>query len=217
MAHRDAVRGPVVVAPDGPGKSPETAAGHVPGPGPGNEPDPEAAAAAAAAAAAEAAAEPDDEEARGDYTGAVYGSLLAASVVVGAGTLGSFPRLQLIALLLGTGVVFWAAHVFARLFGARLLVGRLSWSVIRRVSRQERPIIEAAVPPALAAAISPLFDLGPQGIAWLALLVALAGQVGWATVAARRAGASRRLMVFAGVINLFLGLLIVLLKVGLAH
>ncbi|MFJ9548461.1 hypothetical protein [Streptomyces erythrochromogenes] len=207
MAHH-AVRGPVIVAPDGPGKTPEAAAE--------SESDPEAAAAAAAAAAAEAAAEPDSE-ARGDYTGAVYGSLLAASVVVGAGTLGSFPRLQLIALLLGTGVVFWAAHVFARLFGARLLVGRLSWSVIRRVSRQERPIIEAAVPPAAAAAITPLFDLGPQGIAWLALLVALAGQVGWATVAARRAGASRRLMVFAGVINLFLGLLIVLLKVGLAH
>ncbi|MFJ1568169.1 hypothetical protein [Streptomyces erythrochromogenes] len=208
MAHHR-VRSPVIVAPDGPGKTPETVAE--------SEPDPEAAAAAAAAAAAEAAAEPDSEEAHGDYTGAVYGSLLAASVVVGAGTLGSFPRLQLIVLLLGTGVVFWAAHVFARLFGARLLVGRLSWSVVRRVSRQERPIIEAAVPPAAAAAITPLFDLGPQGIAWLALLVALAGQVGWATVAAKRAGASRRLMVVAGAINLFLGLLIVLLKVGLQH
>ncbi|APU44428.1 MULTISPECIES: hypothetical protein [unclassified Streptomyces] len=153
---------------------------------------------------------------RGDYTGAVYGSLLAASVVVGAGTLGSFPRLQLIGLLLGTGVVFWAAHVFARLFGARMM-GRLSWGVIRRTSREERPIIEAAVPPALAAAVSPWFGLGPQGIAWLALLVALAGQVGWATVAARRAGASRRLMAVAGIVNLLLGLVIVLLKVGLQH
>nr|WP_234308462.1 MULTISPECIES: hypothetical protein [unclassified Streptomyces] len=142
--------------------------------------------------------------------------MLAASVVVGAGTLGSFPRLQLIGLLLGTGVVFWAAHVFARLFGARMM-GRLSWGVIRRTSREERPIIEAAVPPALAAAVSPWFGLGPQGIAWLALLVALAGQVGWATVAARRAGASRRLMAVAGIVNLLLGLVIVLLKVGLQH
>ncbi len=161
-------------------------------------------------------AEEDGGHARGDYTGAVYGSLLAASVVVGAGALGSFPRLQLIALLLGTGVVFWAAHVFARLFGARM-VGRLSWPVIRRTSREERPIIEAAVPPALAAAVSPLFGLGPQGIVWLALLVALAGQVGWATVAAHRAGASRRMMAVAAAVNLLLGLLIVLLKVGLKH
>ncbi|MFF8260165.1 hypothetical protein [Streptomyces virginiae] len=153
---------------------------------------------------------------RGDYAGAVYGSLLAASVVVGAGTLGSYPRVQLIALLLGTAVVFWAAHVFARHFGARL-AGRLSWRVVRRTAREERPIIEAAVPPAVAVAVSPLFDLGPQGIVWLALLVALAGQVGWATVAAQRAGASRRLMAVAGVVNLLLGLVIVLLKVALQH
>ncbi|WP_443067900.1 hypothetical protein [Streptomyces sp. NBC_01351] len=155
-------------------------------------------------------------EVRGDYTGAVYGSLLAASVVVGAGTLGTFPRLHLVALLLATGVVFWAAHVFSRLFGARM-VHHLSWSVIRRTSREERPIIEAAVPPALAAGISPLLGLGPQEMAWLALAVALVGQVGWATVAASRAGASRGLMAVAGAINLLLGLLIVLLKVALQH
>ncbi|MFJ2750111.1 hypothetical protein [Streptomyces sp. NPDC087297] len=160
--------------------------------------------------------DPARRERRGDYTGAVYGSLLAASVVVGAGTLGPYPRLQLVVLLLSTGVVFWAAHVFSRLFGARM-VNRLSWAVIRSEAREERPIIEAAVPPAIAAAISPWFGLGPQGVAWLALLVALVGQVGWATLAASRAGASRRLMLMAGAINLFLGLLIVLLKVGLQH
>ncbi|MFE0581864.1 hypothetical protein [Streptomyces sp. NPDC058874] len=192
--------------------------------GPGREPSPDQASGEASERTSEQPSErtakgaPDGapEKVRGDYTGAVYGSLLAASVVVGAGTLGPFPRLQLVVLLLGTGIVFWAAHVFARLFGARL-AGRLSWTVIRSTAREERPIIEAAVPPAAAAAITPLFGLGPQGIAWLALLVALAGQVGWATVAARRAGASRRLMVIAGAVNLFLGLLIVLLKAGLQH
>ncbi|MGW7328256.1 hypothetical protein ACWGIU_06495 [Streptomyces sp. NPDC054840] len=159
---------------------------------------------------------PEREAGRGDYSGAVYGSLLAASVVVGAGTLGKFPRLELAALLLGTGVVFWAAHVFSRLFGVRM-VHHLSWRVVRSTAREERPIIKAAVPPAVAAAIAPLFGLGPQGIVWLALLVALVGQVGWATVAAARAGASRRMMMLAGAINLFLGVLIVLLKVALQH
>ncbi|MER6448835.1 hypothetical protein DEJ51_13715 [Streptomyces venezuelae] len=153
---------------------------------------------------------------RGDYTGAVYGSLLAASVVVGAGTLGEYPRLELVALLLGTGVVFWAAHVFARLFGERM-VHHLSWGVVRSTAREERPIIKAAVPPAVAALIAPFFGLGHQGIVWLALIVALVGQVGWATVAAARAGASRRMMMLAGAINLFLGVLIVLLKVALQH
>lgn len=159
---------------------------------------------------------PEREAGRGDYSGAVYGSLLAASVVVGAGTLGKFPRLELAVLLLGTGIVFWAAHVFARLFGARM-VHHLSWGVIRSTAKEERPIIKAAVPPAVAALIAPWLGLGPQGIAWLALAVALIGQVGWATVAASRAGASRRMMMLAGAINLLLGLLIVLLKVALAH
>ncbi|MGW6980774.1 hypothetical protein ACWGE1_15205 [Streptomyces sp. NPDC054932] len=193
MADRP-VRGRVVVASDGPEPGPATGPEGSPEAGPGDGP----------------------EEAHGDYTGAVYGSLLAASVVVGAGTLGPYPRLQLVVLLLATGVVFWAAHVFSRLFGARI-VRRLSWDVIRRTSREEGPIIKAAVPPAVAAAISPWLGLGPQGVAWLALAVALVGQVGWATLAASRAGASRRLMLVAGAINLFLGLLIVLLKVVLQH
>ncbi|MFF3910299.1 hypothetical protein ACFYZJ_31105 [Streptomyces sp. NPDC001848] len=150
------------------------------------------------------------------YSGAVYGSLLAASVVVGAGSLGSFPRLELVLLLLCTGVVFWAAHVFSRLFGARI-VHHLSWEEVRRACAEERPIIDAAIPPAGAVAISPILGLGVRGAAWLALGVALAGQVGWATEAASRAGASRRLMLLAGAINLLLGSVIVVFKVALQH
>jgi hypothetical protein len=154
--------------------------------------------------------------ARTDYSGAVYGSLLAASVVVGAGSLGSYPRLQLVLLLLFTGVVFWAAHVFSRLFGARI-VNRLSWEAVRRACAEERPIIDAAIPPAGAVAISPILGLDVQGAAWLALGVALAAQVGWATVAAGRGGASCRLMLLAGALNLLLGSAIVIFKVALQH
>ncbi|MER5177920.1 hypothetical protein ABT009_06015 [Streptomyces sp. NPDC002896] len=147
----------------------------------------------------------------------MYGSLLAASVVVGAGALGSFPRVELVLLLLCTGVVFWAAHVFSRLFGAQMVHQRLSWEEVRRVCADERPILEAAVPPAVAVAIGPLFGLGVRGSAWLALIVALAGQVGWATLAAFRAGASRRLILVAGAVNLLLGLVIVAFKAALQH
>lgn len=64
---------------------------------------------------------------RTDYVGAVYGSILAASVVATAGTLGPFPRIKLMLLLLITGVVFWAAHVYARLAGERLLYHPVTW------------------------------------------------------------------------------------------
>lgn len=155
--------------------------------------------------------------ARIDYTGAVYGSLLAASVVVSAEAFGAFPRLELVLLLLCTGVVFWAAHVFARLFGARIGHQPLSRGEVRRVCADEWPIVEAAVPPAGAVAISPLLGLGEQGTAWLALAVAVAGQVGWATAAAVRVGAPGRLVVTAGAVNLLLGLIIVVVKVALQH
>ncbi|MGO4753520.1 hypothetical protein AB4212_33800, partial [Streptomyces sp. 2MCAF27] len=93
---------------------------------------------------------------RTDYAGAVYGSLLAASVVATAGAAGDFPRLQLIVLLLVTGVVFWAAHVYAHVAGERIVGRPISRREVRRVARREWPIVEAAVLPAVAAALSPV-------------------------------------------------------------
>ncbi|MFH8930125.1 hypothetical protein ACH4D4_24020 [Streptomyces pristinaespiralis] len=154
---------------------------------------------------------------RADYTGGVYGSMLAASVVIGAGTLGSFPRTELVLLLLLTSVVFWAAHVHAQLFGARLMQRSLDRRTMLRVCREEWPIVKAAVPPAVGVAVSPLLGLDVQGALWLAVSVAVAGQVGWSVAAARRAGASRRLMTVTASVNLLLGLLIITLKIALTH
>ncbi|MFF5518370.1 hypothetical protein [Streptomyces coeruleorubidus] len=158
-----------------------------------------------------------EHRARADYTGGVYGSMLAASVVVGAGSLGSFPRVELVLLLLLTGVVFWIGHVHAQLFGARLTHHAPDRRVVWNVCRDEWPIVKAAVPPAAAVAVSPLLGLDVRGALWLALSVAVAGQVGWSVAAARRAGASRRLMAVTASVNLLLGLLIISVKILLKH
>ncbi|WP_049556545.1 hypothetical protein [Nonomuraea sp. SBT364] len=160
---------------------------------------------------------PAAEGAHRDYTGAVYGSLLAASVVAGAGTLGRFPRLEMIILLLGTSVVFWAAHVHARLFGARTVYRTIRVAEVRRAGAEEWPIVTAAVPPAAAVIVGPLVGLGPQGTAWLALAVAVAGQVGWAAAAAVGIGASLRVVLVTSAVNLLLGLVIVALKAAFHH
>ncbi|MGW2051218.1 hypothetical protein ACWCPF_39580 [Streptomyces sp. NPDC001858] len=152
-----------------------------------------------------------------DYTGGVYGSMLAASVVVGVGSLESFPRLELMLLLLLTGVVFWVGHVHAQLFGARLAQQGLGRPVVLRVCREEWPIVNAAVPPALAVAVSPLLGLDLEGTLWFALTVAVAGQVGWSAAAARRAGASWRLVALTASVNLVLGLLIIVFKLLVTH
>ncbi|MGC3002969.1 hypothetical protein ACPF8X_32520 [Streptomyces sp. G35A] len=158
-----------------------------------------------------------ERRARADYTGGVYGSMLAASVVVGAGSLGSFPRAELVLLLLLTGAVFWIAHVHAQLFGARLAQRALDRGVVLHVCRDEWPIVKAAVPPAAAVAVSPLLGLDVRGALWLALSVAVAGQVGWSVAAARRAGASPRLVAATASVNLVLGLLIICVKIVLKH
>jgi hypothetical protein len=158
-----------------------------------------------------------ERRAHADYTGGVYGSMLAASVIIGAGTLGSFPRVELVVLLLLTGVVFWIAHVHAQLFGARLAQQPLDRRIVLDVCRDEWPIFKAAVPPAAAVAVSPLLGLDVQGALWLSLSVAVAGQVGWSTAAARRAGASWRMAAAAGSVNLLLGLLIISFKIVLTH
>ncbi|MET9366520.1 hypothetical protein ABZY00_01545 [Streptomyces griseoflavus] len=152
-----------------------------------------------------------------DYTGGVYGSMLAASVIVGAGTLGSFPRVELVLLLLLTGGVFWIAHVHAQLFGERLARHRPDRRVVLRVCREEWTVVKAAVPPAAAVAVSPLLGLGVQGTQWFALSVAVAGQVGWSVAASRRAGAGRRLIVLSASVNLVLGLVILSCKLWLKH
>ncbi|WP_328770911.1 hypothetical protein [Streptomyces sp. NBC_00286] len=158
-----------------------------------------------------------EHRARADYTGGVYGSMLAASVVIGAGSLGEFPRTELVLLLLLTGVVFWIAHVHAQLFGARLSQQALDRRVVLHVCRDEWPIVKAAVPPAAAVTVSPLLGLDVQGALWLALSVSVAGQVGWSVAAARRAGASRRLVAATASVNLLLGLLIISFKIVLTH
>jgi hypothetical protein len=151
-----------------------------------------------------------------DYAGAIYGSLLAASVVASTGPGHEPPEpAQLVALLLATGGVFWLAHVYAHLVGEPR--GALTAREFRAAARRDWPIVQAAVPPAAAAGIGALLGLSDAGAAWLALAVAVGSQLGWALYVAARAGASAGRMVAAGIVNLVLGLVIVLLKVALMH
>jgi hypothetical protein len=156
-----------------------------------------------------------------NYTGAIYGSLLAASVVVGAaaGAEGDYelPPVRLAALLVATGLVFWLAHAYARLVGDRVHHAALGWQEIRRVARHEWPLFQTALPPAGAALLFGLLGASNAAAAWAALAVAIVGQVGWATFTTIRNGAGTRLVLVTVLVNLLLGLLIVVLKAALHH
>ncbi|MGW7441555.1 hypothetical protein [Streptomyces sp. NPDC054849] len=120
-------------------------------------------------------------------------------------------------LLLVTGLVFWAAHVYAQLAGERIFGQSLGWAEVRRVGRREWPIVEAAILPAAVVALGPVLGFGLSGTAWFALAVAVAQQVAWACIGALHAGASRARAAVEGIVNLGFGLIIVAAKSALGH
>ncbi|MFI0354961.1 cytochrome c oxidase subunit 2A [Actinomadura sp. 9N407] len=158
------------------------------------------------------------DPARTEYAGAVYGSLLAASVIVGSSPRKDpTPAFALVVLLIATGLVFWFAHVYARLAGERAVGIPVRRADVRAVGAAEWPLAQAAVPPAAVACAGWLLGLPDVTTAWLALVTALGGQVGWAVAALVQAGARPRTYLTAGLVNLLLGMVIVSLKFLLAH
>ena len=152
-----------------------------------------------------------------DATGAVYGSLLAASVVVGQAPLQeSVPPVELAVILLATGAVFWLVHVYSRTLGHYVIDGRFHRHRLAHVMREESPIILAAIPPAVAALVVGAIG-NASAAAWWAFFVAIAGQVIWAIVAAREAGQPPIGVFLAAAVNLGLGLVLVALKVAISH
>ncbi len=138
-------------------------------------------------------------------------------MIATASVAGDFPRVHLIVMLLVTGVVFWVAHVYANLAGERLVGRPVGRAEVRRAGRHELPIIEAAVLPAAALAVSPVLGLEPSDAVWFALAVAGAQQFSWALFGALNAGASRTQAVIEGLVNVFFVLLIVAAKAALGH
>lgn len=152
-----------------------------------------------------------------DTAGAVYGSLLAASVVVGQAPLQELIKpVDLALVLLATGAVFWIMHVYARSI-AHAVDGRIGRASLLHSARQESPILLAAAPPAAAALTASAFGLSHTAAAWWAFVTALVGQVGWTVAATRQAGATFRVTLIWVAVNFGLGLVLVALKVAVSH
>ena len=147
------------------------------------------------------------DEPRGrDYTSAVYGSVLAATVVVSAGDLRSPAALS--TLLIVSGIVFWIAHVYAATVSGRH--GGWHLGSIRTGMKHEWPVAFAAVPPAIAAAVSGLLPhVSVTDGVWAALVVAIGEQQLWGYAAVRQREAERAALTGTMLLNVFMGFIIV--------
>jgi len=144
----------------------------------------------------------------------VYGSVLAASVVISAGDLRQ--PLTLATLLITSGLVFWIAHVYA----ATVASVHGGWHVgaIRTGMTHEWPVAFAAIPPAVAALIAgwiPSVTLS-EGV-WAAFIVAIAEQQLWGYAAVKNARLSGKALTRTMLLNVFMGFIIVALKLGVGH
>jgi hypothetical protein len=126
------------------------------------------------------------------FGAAVYGSFLAASVVGVAYESGAGAR-TMTASLLGSMLVFWAAHVWSDVVGERIRLGAaFKPRDALLVARREWPLVEAAALPLILLALAWAGALSRATGARLALAAALVQVVGWGLVAGRRAGGSWR-------------------------
>ena len=79
-------------------------------------------------------------------SGAVYGTILATTVVAASGGYSVSPE-QTLLIVVVTSAVFWVAHVYSETLGARIVAGQaLSRSRIFAIASGEWPMLQSCVP-----------------------------------------------------------------------
>ena len=125
------------------------------------------------------------------FGAAVYGSFLAASVIGVAYESGAGAR-TMTASLLGSMLVFWAAHVWSDAVGERIRLGKaFRPRDMLSIARREWPLVEAAALPSILLGLAWAGAWSRETGARLALAAALVQVVAWGFAAGRRAGGSR--------------------------
>jgi hypothetical protein len=149
--------------------------------------------------------------------GTVYGTIVVMGAIT-AGAEGAGDPWRLAVIVLATVLVLWVAHVYAHGLGEAIARGRrLDREEFVSVARRELAIPLAAVAPTAALALGGLGILRESRAVWLALIVGLATLV---VQGLRYAGLEGLRLTATAVsvgLNLALGLVIVALKVFVAH
>jgi hypothetical protein len=153
----------------------------------------------------------------GSIAGTVYGTIVVMGAVI-AGAKGAPDPWRLAAVVDTTVLVLWLAHVYAHGLGESITRGRrLDRPELASIARRELGIPLAAVAPTAALVLGGLGFVGYSTAAWLALGVALLTLAVQGFRYAELEGLGP-LATFTSVgLNLSLGLVLVVLKVLVAH
>ena len=150
----------------------------------------------------------------GSVTEAIYGLILATSVIAVSREYDSSNAGLVGVTVLVTGVVFWLAHVYARVLATSMTHHRmLTRSEMREVLRHDWPLVEATIPLVLILALGVL-EIVPDEVSILAAMLAALVELAFAgAYAARIRGSGVTEAVVSAAIAVALGSAVVLLKV----
>jgi len=150
--------------------------------------------------------------------GFVYGTIVVLSVLVAGGKAYPQDTTRVAVLLAVTTVVFWLAHAYAHALAHSVKTDEhLTLAEIRRIGRHEAALVEAGVPSIAVLLLGSLDVLEDDTAIWLAVGLGLAVLAVQGIVFARveRLGTPGTIAVVTA--NLALGLLLVALKLLVAH
>lgn len=144
---------------------------------------------------------------------AVYGTILVLAIIVGLSEDEDAEVGAILGGVLATSLVFWAAHVYAGTLAAQLEEpDRRTREFVPRVMAQQWPLVEAALPPALALALGVVGLLSRDAAVDVAIAVGLIALFGWGYAIGRAVGRSRGRAALAGLLSVALGAVMVILK-----
>lgn len=150
----------------------------------------------------------------GSVTEAIYGLILATSVIAVSREYDPSNAGLIAISVLVTGVVFWLAHVYARVLARSIAHHRmLSRPEVREVLRHDWPLVEATVPLVLILALGVLDVVPDRASILAAMLAALVELAAAGTYAARLRGSGVTEAVVSAAIAVALGGAVVLLKI----
>jgi hypothetical protein len=153
----------------------------------------------------------------GDVAEAIYGLILATSVIAVSESYDSSDAGLIALSVLVTGIVFWLAHVYARLLARSISDRRaLGRTEIREILRHDWPLVEVTVPLVVILALGGAGVVADRTAIVTAVVAAIVELAAAGAYAARTSGAGVRGMTVSAVIAVTFGCAVILLK-ALVH
>ncbi|MGI9186679.1 MAG: hypothetical protein ACR2J9_04025 [Gaiellales bacterium] len=145
----------------------------------------------------------------GDAASAIYGTILAASILIAAA---GGPGVVFLSVIT-TGIVFWLAHAHVSVMRRVVRQGEhVDRHRVRAALKEEWPLVQASLSPAAPLLLAVFGIISTSLATQIGIAICFVGLVAWGLVIARAAGLSRRQTAVDVGINVALGLLLVVLK-----